>query len=326
MRKEMRKKLLKTLLLTTMAAVPLQASNYTFKELMDNSFRHLDLAVNVGTTGIGFEASTPIGDYLKLRAGFDFMPRFTYDMQFTVQVGDSLESKYDKNGNRVETKFDRMSGYLEELTGTKVDDTVDMVGEPRFNNFKLIFDVFPFKDKRWYFSAGFYWGRSQIGYAYNKTEDMSTLMAVSIYNNIYRKVVDGDAIFMDFELPPDVNKKIKKYGEMGMHVGNHVEDGTPYIMKPDENNMVKAYMYVNAFKPYLGAGYSGRISKDGRLMFSANLGVLFWGGSPEVYTHDGTEIVNGLTDVKGQVGRYTDLIRGLKVFPVLNASISYRIF
>lgn len=322
----MKKTLVKTLFLAIVAATPLQISSSTFKELMDNSFRHLDLAVNVGTTGIGFEASTPIGDYVKLRAGFDFMPKFTYDMQFTIQIGDSIESKYDKNGNRIETKFDKMAGLLEEFTGTKVDDTIDMVGEPKFNNFKLIVDVYPFKDKRWYFSAGFYLGSSQIGYAYNTTEDMPSLMAVSIYNNIYQKVVDGDAIFMDLELPPDINKTIKKYGRMGMHVGDNPEEGTPYIMVPDENNMVKAYMHVNAFRPYLGAGYSGRISKDGRLRVSANLGVLFWGGSPKVYTHDGTEIVNGLTNVPGQVGRYTDLARGFKVFPVLNASISYRLF
>ena len=85
-------------------------------------------------------------------------------------------------------------------------------------------------------------------------------------------------------------------------------------------------MKVNSFRPYLGAGYNGLIDKKNeRLKIAADWGIMFWGGSPKVYTHDGTEIVDGLQNVIGQVGRYTDIARKFKVFPVLNLSVSYRL-
>ena len=52
-----------------------------------NIFQHLDLSVTAGTTGIGIEASSPIGEYFQLRAGYDFMPRFTAKMKFDVTIG-----------------------------------------------------------------------------------------------------------------------------------------------------------------------------------------------------------------------------------------------
>ncbi len=295
-------------------------------DLRNYPFRRLDIGVNLGSTGIGIELGTNISDYVALRMGFDFIPHFEYNMRFQIQVGDSIESKYDKDGNRIETRFDRMAGYMEQITGLKVDDEIEMIGEPHFNNFKLIADVYPFRNKKWYFSAGFYLSKSSIGKAYNRTEDMASLLAVSIYNNIYGKVEREEGIVEDLELPPDICDMILKAGRMGMHVGDFKEDGTRYMMVPDQDNMVKATLDVNAFKPYLGAGYTGTIGHSQRLSFAVNAGVLFWGGTPKVYTHDGTEIIGELTNIWGQVNNYIEIIKPFKVFPILNASISYRLF
>ena len=32
-------------------------------------FKHLDVSVNLGTSGIGFDLATPLGNYVQLRAG-----------------------------------------------------------------------------------------------------------------------------------------------------------------------------------------------------------------------------------------------------------------
>jgi hypothetical protein len=53
---------------------------------------------------------------------------------------------------------------------------------------------------------------------------------------------------------------------------------------------------------------------------------MFWGGAPDVYTHDGTNLTRDVEDIYGKVGRYMDVASAMKVFPVLNARISYRIF
>lgn len=288
------------------------------------------VAVDAGSTGIGFEFESRLNELLQVRAGFDWMPHFEFPMHFSIEMGNDGDPGYDSEGH---SRFDRMAGYLEDMTGFKIDQQVDMIGVPHFHNIKLLVDVFPFQNKHWYFTAGFYAGPSVIGRAYNRTEDMTTLMSVSMYNNIYDKVYDIeyndeselDGVFLGLELPPVINEKILSAGRMGMHVGDF-KDGSRYMMEPDENNMVKAEMKVNAFKPYLGAGFSGLIDKKyDRLNFAADCGIMFWGGSPRVYTHDGTEITS-LNNLNGQVGRYVNISNKFKVFPVLNLSVSYRLF
>lgn len=297
----------------------------------------INVTVESGTTGIGFGLESRLNPLVGVRTGFNWMPHFEIPMNFSIQVGDG-DTGYDAQGR---SRFDRMADYLEEMTGFKIDQQIEMIGEPHFYNFKLLLDVFPFSNKHWSFTAGFYAGPSAIGRAYNRTEDMTTLMSVAMYNNIYDKVYDIeyneesqlDGVFLGLELPPAVNNRILESGRMGMRVGDYKdrtdENGKPisYMMEPDQDNMIKAEMKVNSFKPYLGASYSGAIDKrNDRLRLSVDCGLLFWGGTPKVYTHDGTEIVNGLDNVIGQVGKYVDIIKPLKVYPILNLNISYRIF
>ena len=72
------------------------------------------------------------------------------------------------------------------FSGYEVEDHVDMLGKPTMNNFKLLLDIFPFKNnKHWHFTAGFYWGPSQFAKADNTTEAMTSLLAVGIYNRMY---------------------------------------------------------------------------------------------------------------------------------------------
>ena len=306
----------------------------SLKETLDeyHMFNHLDASVTLGTTGIGFDVSTPVGDYAQLRVD--------------VQVGDKPESKYDANGHRVETKFDKMSGVLKQVIGYEVDDQVEMIGRPQYHNLKVLVDVFPFQqDKRWHVTAGFFLGPSKIAETYNATEAMPTLLAVGVYNTFrdktlasYAEGVDPYGIYPPvisidnyYELnDPDVivplAKRFISYGRMGMHVGNY-DDGSAYLMEPGEDGMVKADMKVNAFKPYLGAGYGGRLLKNNdKFHIAVDLGAMFWGGSPRIITHDGTDLTRDVSDISGKVGRYVRLAKTFKVFPVLDVRLVYNIF
>lgn len=103
--------------------------------------------------------------------------------------------------------------------------------------------------------------------------------------------------------------------------------GDPYRMVPDANSMVKAWAYAKRFKPYLGFGYGGRLIKgDPRWMLSFDCGAMFWGGVPRIVTHDGTDLINDVENVRGKVGDYVDIIKKFKVFPVANLRITWRIF
>lgn len=304
---------------------------YTFKPDLSVSFE-------TGTTGIGVGLESRLNKYFGVRTSFTWMPHFEVPLHFRIQVGDDDNPNYDSQGR---SRFERMASELEEITGFKISQQVEMIGEPNMYNFKLLIDVHPFKDKRWYITTGFYAGSSVIGRAQNRPEDMTTLIAAAMYNNIYDNVYDTEynddaephGVILGVELSKELTDKIFDAGRMGMHVGDYKDqtdiNGKPvrYKMEPGADNMVKAEMVVNSFKPYLGGGFSGQISKnDDRIRFAVDCGIIFWGGTPKIYTHDGTEIVHDLTNLNHQIEDYVKLIRPLKVFPLLNVSLTYRIF
>lgn len=304
-----------------------------------NVFQHLDASVTLGTTGIGVDFSSPIGKYCQLRAGFDFMPHFHYKANFTVLVGDDPQMSA--------SKFQRMSELLTEYTNLKVEDNVDVIGVPTYYNFKFLFDVFPFKkNKHWYLTAGFYWGNSQIGKGYNTTEDMLPLLAVTVYNKMYERAIAWEPLFTvgDFSLDdPHVQEmleeKFRRYGRMGLHVGNYTHDimdaegnvihakGDPYMMEPGEDGMARIKVSVNSFKPYIGFGYTGRLFKgNDKYKVSFDCGALFWGGTPSIVTHDGTDLAKDVSGIGGKIGDYAKTIKSVKAFPVLNVRFTKTIF
>ena len=320
-----------------------------------NIFQHLDASLTLGTTGIGLDVSSPITDMFQLRAGFSFMPRFNRTMNFGVQVGD--------NPSQSAAKFETLSSFMQNTMGYKIDNSVDMIGEPTYYNFSLLFDVFPFRqNKNWHFTAGFYWGPSKFAEAVNSTESMNTLISLAIYNNLYDKSdihINGDAEgnhppqyilqvpdpddpdgkMMPVSLDPQIEQRFLSFGRMGFHLGDYARDiydangnllhakGDRYVMEADANNMVIVHAKSNSFKPYLGFGYGGRLLKnrdDWKVSFDA--GVLFWGGKPDLYLHDGTNLSEDLTNISGQVADYVDLSKKFIVYPTLSVRLTKTIF
>lgn len=337
------------LLLMAPSAVSAQVTErYVAPSQSQFSSSKMDLGISLGSTGIGIDAAMPLSDVFQLRAGFSYMPRVEVGMTFGVQVGDDASTS--------DEKFTHIQGMLEKIAGRKVDNTVDMIGKPTYWNFSLLLDARPFRNKHWHFTAGFFLGPKSIAKAYNTTEDMASLMAVSIYNSMYDRIVpmnerdlrsltwkDLFGVNVDANIDPYMYNRLKggfEYnGRMGMHIGDYSHDitdaegkvihkkGDPYMMEPDENSMAKAEIHVNSFKPYLGFGYGGRLVKgDDRYHISFDCGVMFWGGTPSVVTHDGTDLTKDVEHIGGKVGRYVDIIDDFKVFPVLNLRITRRLF
>ncbi len=316
----------------------------TLSSQAQNMFNHLDLGVTLGTTGIGLDAAMPVGDYVKLRTGFEVMPRFNYDMNFGVESFDGTGTSIDQS------TFNRMAEVLYGLTGFKVDQNVTMKGKPTMWNFKFMVDVYPFKNnKHWHFTAGFHWGPSKIAEAVNAQEDSPSLFAVGMYNHIYDVayqdwVLDIPTPIIETEttgavyLDPSMEKTILSMGRMGIPIGKYSHDmtdaqgnvhkkGETYYMQPNENSMVTVDARTNSFKPYLGVGYEGRLIKgNDNYKIGFDAGLMFWGGTPSIITHDGMDLANDVEDINGKVGDYVKLIKGVKVFPVLNLRITRRIF
>lgn len=330
----------------TLGTTAMQAQN---NKAVFEAFNHLDVGVTLGSTGLGIDIASPFGKYVQVRTGFEIMPRFEKSLHFDIQ-----SFGYNDNGELQTSDFDIMADRLEALTNYRARPSVEMIGKPTFWNYKLLVDVFPFRNKHWHLTAGFHWGPSQIGEAVNALSDAPSLVAVNIYNKLYDKAESGDAIYNGFALGAEwlengrmgiqlgeyadryVMKTVVEYDEYGDFIGSHEEyvldaNGNkihePYRMEPDNECTVSARVKVNSFKPYLGFGYGGRLLKnDDRYNISFDAGLMFWGGTPDIITHDGTNLSKDVINIGGKVGDYVDLIKGVKAFPVLNLRITRRLF
>ena len=304
-----------------------------------NILNHLDGSITLGTTGLGVDLAMPIGNSVQVRTGFTFFPHYEQTMHFGVEVGDDSDPAVQ------DEKFNKLKQTLNEMFAFEVDRNVDMKGKPTMKNFKLLVDVFPFQNKHWHVTGGFYWGPSTVAKAENAAYDGTSVVSVSIYNNLYdrvkasyesiRNMMEGDPTDpipyikingQEFFAGEDLYNKFQSYGRMGVHLGDK-KDGTPYIMEPDADNMVSCKIKVNSFRPYLGFGYGGKLSnRSDRNWISFDCGAMFWGGTPKVITHDGMNLATDVDNIDGKVGDYVKFFKGVKVFPVLELRLTHRIF
>ncbi|MDE6341902.1 MAG: hypothetical protein K2K93_06255 [Muribaculaceae bacterium] len=325
------------LLIATLPFLTIQAQTQdTFvssnlKGLADKMNRHnvlntVEIGANIGTTGLGLEIATPVTDWVKVRAGVDFMPEFKIPMHF------GMESFTD---GAINNKFDRIQEMMYNLTGFNIDKEVKMESKPTMTTFRCLIDVYPFKQNRhWHLTAGFFVGGSSMGTSINALSEMPSLLALNMYDRMYKRVSSEDYlesvidepiygdIYLDPEIALEFQEKVLSMGELGIHVGDH-KDGTPYLMLPDKDGTVRAKAKVHRFRPYVGFGYGGALSSDGKWQASFDAGVQFWGGVPEVTTHDGT-VLNDLINLRGKLKDYMGFMKCLPVYPSIAFRISYR--
>lgn len=290
----------------------------------------LDIGLSISSMGIGLEVKTPVTKWVDLRAGLDWLPRFSVPLSFNLNTySDGLPT-----GN-----FNHVASMLYDMTGIYVDETVNMTGKAQMLNFKFMVDVYPVPSNRhWRVTAGFFAGTSKAATAVNTYEEKPTLVGLNIYNRAYEyfthleSIYDvplGGGTYMNPELVEKLQSKFEKYGRMGVHIGDF-KDGTPYIMEPAPDGSVSAQAFVNHFKPYLGAGYSTDLDQKGKWHLGVDLGVIFWGGAPSVINHDyvtGKDInfTKQLVNIRGKVGDYMNVIKAFPVYPLVAVRISYSI-
>ena len=292
----------------------------------NNIFRHADVGVGVGTTGLSIDFSTRISDHLRVRAGLDFTPHIAFPMSFSLQ-------SYTEGVGVTAGNFEKLREYVYKLTGTVVDDRVDMDGKPTMTNFKLLVDYYPWKTKGWRVTAGFYVGSRKVAKAINTMGEMPSLVAVNMYNHIYDYIMSDNVVdkpfYKDYYFDPmmidELREGIEKEGRMGIHVGDF-KDGEPYMMQPGSDGMVKVSAFVNCFKPYIGLGYTtDGLGKTKRWKIDVDCGMMMWGGSPNLITHDGTNLSTQVVNIKGKPGDYVDLMKAFKVYPVVSVRFGYKL-
>ncbi len=110
-----------------------------------------------------------------------------------------------------------------------------------------------------------------------------------------------------------------------------------YVIEPDVNGVIHAKLTTNAFKPYVGIGFGRMMPKgDKRFGVSCDIGVQFH-GTPKVKAYapevdrwleiKGDDLGDDLGEsFKKDFDDAMDIIKKVKVWPVLNVRLTGRIF
>ncbi|RRC98761.1 hypothetical protein [Prevotella sp. OH937_COT-195] len=101
-------------------------------------FDHLSAGLTLGTSGIGIDIATSVTEHVQVRAGYSFIPKFTYK----TDVG------YKMKGTSHQTEIE---------------------GKLSWGNAKLLVDVYPFKNSSLHATIGAYIGTDGIVTAQNNT-------------------------------------------------------------------------------------------------------------------------------------------------------------
>ncbi|MEZ3550410.1 MAG: hypothetical protein K1W02_06715 [Muribaculaceae bacterium] len=135
---------------------------------------HLGVDVNVGTTGVGFEVSTPITQFIQARAGLSYMPGFSFN------VSTDVTGSYTYEGQKYE--------YV---------DNIDAKGDLSRLQGSLIFNVYPFgKRSSFFVAAGGYFGGE-------------TLVKVKGHSAEAAKFGGGEIEIGDYKIPVDKDGNAK---------------------------------------------------------------------------------------------------------------------
>lgn len=277
-----------------------------------NVFKHMEISLTAGTSGIGLDVAAPICTFMQVRLGYDYMPQFKKQLKMNLAGGGQAARQYNAQGNRIKTPFDRIQQYMFEQTGQEMDDHILMTGQVTMHNMKVLVDIYPLKyDKHWHITTGVYWGPEEFAKAEDAMESQKTLSLMEDYNQLY------DAT--------DANDPIRNYGRLALYPGD--SEGKPCLINPAADGSVRINTKSNAIKPYLGIGYTGRLvgSRDDWKV-SAELGVMIWGGTPSQRLHNGIDLSKNVTNIPGTLGDYVSIIKALKVYPVLSVRFAKTLF
>lgn len=129
----------RTTFLSMLAALMLFATTTVCAQHKVKPFQHMSISVNAGTLGVGVQLAAPVNQYLSLRTGL-MMLKYTYDYDYKDVI------EYD-GGHYGQYEYD-----LE----------IPMAAKANMVNGMLMADVFPFRNRRFHITGGFYMGTSDI--------------------------------------------------------------------------------------------------------------------------------------------------------------------
>ena len=115
-------------------------------------FNSLGLGLSISTVGVGLEVSTPIGNYLALRGGVSFMPKFTV----TDEVNADLKGV--------------PQGYPQSAE-------VELEGSTKRTTGELLLNLYPFRSNGFFVAAGASFGGDKFVQITGHSDELQQLIA-----------------------------------------------------------------------------------------------------------------------------------------------------
>ena len=260
-----------------------------------NILNHLDVGVNVGTVGVGIDVAVPLGNYVRLRAGYNYIPRINFHSNFPIETNNGSISSAMQNLKGVDLKkmasgmgldldnpaFKEVKDDFDKFSGITPKDYVTMNLQPSLHQFKFLVDVMPFKNKHWSFTAGFFAGPSNVGSAINASEETQLLEAVTTYNKYYVRICKDEGIVNGNHVE-SIEKAFKDRGVAGFPLG-YLENGNKAMMIPNEDGTARAELEISKIRPYVGCGYNTHLSRNKKWNLNVDAGVLILCRKPSIY-------------------------------------------
>ena len=273
---------------------------------------HMDVGVTAGSMGFGIDLAVPVTDYVRVRAGYSYMPRFTIRSNFPIETssGGSIQEflgKKDKINDALvqynidinQPEFKEYKEALDQFQNLEPKDYVTMGFKPHLHQFRFLVDILPFKNnKHWSFTTGFFVGSSNLAEACNMPEETQLLLAVNAYNSFYTDYLyNGRSFAGHGEIAP-LTDIFTRNGIAGFPIG-YFADGDKAMMVPSKDGTARAEMNVNPVRPYFGFGYNTDLSRDGKWKLAVDAGVMIL-GKPHVYVNNVYKIDTNSIDVDNE--------------------------
>ena len=290
-----------------------------------NTFKHLDLALSLGTSGIGIEIASPVCEFAQVRVGYELMPHFRKKLTSEIMVGKEKAYIHDENGFLVESNYTKVRDLMYKEANYDLRDHIDMTGRMLMQNFKFLVDIFPLSgNEKLHVTLGVYWGSSEFAKIESDVAFYGSLVCVNTYNNLLTTEGASDEIKAIGSAGYIMGKFNK---DMKLADGTSVKAGDYYKMTGGADGRILIPAKVNSIKPYIGIGYENRLlKKRPDIKFAVTGGIMFWGGSPSLYTADGVNLVKDVDGIEGKTGNYVKLMSKLKAYPTIGVRIIKNIF
>lgn len=228
----------------------------------------IGVGLNVGTNGVGLDASLGLTRFVQVRGGYTFVPKCEFEYEADVY-------------NDARTVINAWNAAMPDLAVPVLSDDTPVIIQPNASTAHLLLDVYP--GRAFHLTVGAYFGQEDVLHVWNTEKSLTQGMYVA---NECIDLING--------MYPDM----RPINRVGVQMGN-------YLFTPDAEGNIMAEARVKKVRPYAGVGFGRAVPRKRRMGCSLDLGVQYW-GRPTYYCN-GIEVAPADLKTKSYIRAATRL-------------------